>query len=568
MTKTMLKTRIDITKTPFSKYGSWISITSPSNIGPLKITNVRQIFGNDQAMMLEFTSNGQHLSHSMEATPAVLTARSYAGEVRVYIKGNDGFVVESTGPDLVFRALDSKWGKRKPRTLPEIPIIKEQSNDTRKVVDIRFESFAIFDVLQGKAAEHTDNLTISPDGEKALVLVRIGKTIPQETPKVDVDADIEAAEQEWSEFLAKMPPVPAEYRAEAEAAWHVIWCSFVYAEGNLTHDTMFVNKDYMTAVWSWDHCFHALGIARGDFKAAVEQFLAPFYRQDETGKMPDMWKAPDIEFWGITKPPVHGWTLLKLMEIQELDRSTLEWFYPKLVKWTDYWFNERDEDGDGVPNYTEDGCDSGMDNSTVFDVGAKLETPDLSSYLVLQMRALAMVARKLGKEEEAAAWDARAEKQLSTLYEHFWKNDRFVCVTTGTHEYDPEPTAQLPLMPIMLGSELDKDKFDKCVAELESRFLTDYGIASEDPKSKKYEADSYWRGPIWAPATILIADGLKRGGREDLAKEIARRYCDMIKYQAGGYYENFDPKYGEGNRAIGFSWSAAVALIFMWEYLM
>jgi glycogen debranching enzyme len=280
-----------------------------------------------------------------------------------------------------------------------------------------------------------------------------------------------------------------------------------------------------------------------------------------------MWKAPDVELWGITKPPTHGWCLLKLMEIGEINHTTLEWLYPRLVKWTEYWFNERDEDNDGIPNYTEDGCDSGMDNSTVFDVGGKLETPDLSSYLVIQMQALAVVARKLGDEEAARSWELRSKNLLAGLYDHFWKNDKFVCVESGTHKYDPEPTGHLILIPLVLGADLDKGKFDKCIADLESRFLSDYGIASEALNSKKYETGSYWRGPIWASADCLIVDGLRRGGREDLAKEIAQRYCDMIKYQAGGHYENFDPKTGQGHDAISYIWSVAVHLYFMSEYL-
>ena len=257
----------------------------------------------------------------------------------------------------------------------------------------------------------------------------------------------------------------------------------------------------------------------------------------------------------------------KLMEMGEIERPMLERIYGYLEKWTAFWFNERDDDGDGVPNYSEDGCDSGMDNSTVFDVKARLETPDLSAYLVIQMKALAIVARRLGNEQAARNWDARAAQLLSQLYEHCWKGDRFVCVTSGMHEFDPNPTALLPLMPIVLGEYLEADKFSKCVEQLESRFVTPYGIASEDPNGGKYVTDSYWRGPIWASSTCLIVDGLRRGGREDLAKEIARRYCDMIKYKAGGTFENHDALNGVGLCAPGFSWTAAVSLYFMTEYL-
>ena len=562
--------RIDITKTPFSRYGSWISVTTVSHTSPLRITNVHQMFGEDQALMLDFTHGGEPVYFSIQASPAAITVTSDFGSARLYMKGDDGLVVESEGLDLEFLALDSEGERRKPGPLSQI-VYKDSGSGAagRKVIDIRRGDLATFDVIRGKLDAGVSALRYPATGDgKTVVLLRIGKSVPDGTPTVDVEADISDSAEQWNAFLAKMPPVPPDRRKEAEAAWHVVWCSFVRAEGCLPYDAMLVNKDFMNGVWSWDHCFHALAVARGDFRAGLEQFLLPFALQNEQGKLPDVWRAPDVVFWGITKPPVHGWCLLKLMELGDIELPMLEKIYSYLVNWTGFWFAERDEDGDGVPNYTEDGCDSGMDNATVFDVKARLETPDLSAYLVLQMKTLAVLDRKLGREDDAKAWEARAEKLLLDLYDHCWKGDRFVCVTNGTHDYDPEPTALLPLMPIVLGELLDKDKFDKTVALLESKFMTAYGVASEDPKSKKYEVDSYWRGPIWASSTHLIVDGLRRGGREDLAREIARRYCDMVKYAAGGNYENHDALNGTGLRSTGFSWTSAVNLVFMWEYLM
>jgi glycogen debranching enzyme len=42
--------------------------------------------------------------------------------------------------------------------------------------------------------------------------------------------------------------------------------------------------------------------------------------------------------------------------------------------------------------------------------------------------------------------------------------------------------------------------------------MTPAGLATELPSSPHYEADGYWRGPVRAPATILVEDGLRRGG--------------------------------------------------------
>jgi glycogen debranching enzyme len=39
------------------------------------------------------------------------------------------------------------------------------------------------------------------------------------------------------------------------------------------------------------------------------------------------------------------------------------------------------------------------------------------------------------------------------------------------------------------------------------------GLATEKTTSPLYQSDGYWRGPVWAPSTVLIEDGgLRRAG--------------------------------------------------------
>ncbi|MFQ6115089.1 MAG: trehalase family glycosidase [bacterium] len=97
--------------------------------------------------------------------------------------------------------------------------------------------------------------------------------------------------------------------------------------------------------------------------------------------------------------------------------------------------------------------------------------------------------------------------------------------------------------------------------------MTEHGLATEALKSPYYESDSYWRGPIWAPSTYLIVDGLRRGGNYDLALKIARGFCNMIKNNAGGNYENFDAVTGKGLRAPGYTWTASVHMLLLTEFI-
>ena len=79
------------------------------------------------------------------------------------------------------------------------------------------------------------------------------------------------------------------------------------------------------------------------------------------------------------------------------------------------------------------------------------------------------------------------------------------------------------------------------------------------PSSPHYQADGYWRGPIWAPSTVLIEDGLRRAGHIDLADEISRRFRALC--ERSGFAENFDAQTGAGLRDRAYTWTASSYLI-------
>jgi putative isomerase len=118
-----------------------------------------------------------------------------------------------------------------------------------------------------------------------------------------------------------------------------------------------------------------------------------------------------------------------------------------------------------------------------------------------------------------------------------------------------------------LGEKLPVEIRDTMVANLKNGgFITQWGLASESTNSPLYGIDSYWRGPIWAPSTMIVVDGLKACGEHDLAKDIARRFCDLC--EAHGFAENFDAKTGQGHRDLGYTWTASVFLVLGHEYLI
>lgn len=112
--------------------------------------------------------------------------------------------------------------------------------------------------------------------------------------------------------------------------------------------------------------------------------------------------------------------------------------------------------------------------------------------------------------------------------------------------------------PLTLGAEPPGDVSAALARRIETH-LTAHGLATEPVGSPQYTADGYWRGPIWAPSTVLIEDGLRRAGHTGLADEISHRFRTLC--EKSGFAENFDAETGTGLRDRAYTWTASSYLI-------
>ena len=247
-----------------------------------------------------------------------------------------------------------------------------------------------------------------------------------------------------------------------------------------------------------------------------------------------------------------------------LDKDQEYEAYQGLSKWTEWWLNYRDQDHDGLCEYTH-GNDSGWDNSTVFHELPPVTSPDLATFLIIQMEELANLTDAIGRTEEMEHWNHRAEKMKQQLFSQLFDGEKPIAIRTITREkIDSE--SLLVYMPILLGMELPEDKKQYMIRQLKSkRFCTEHGLATESPQSPLYESDGYWRGPIWAPSTMLLADGLWECGEKEFVKSLTEKFCEMVL--KSGCAENFDALTGDGLRDRAYTWTASVMLVMAHEFL-
>lgn len=395
------------------------------------------------------------------------------------------------------------------------------------------------------------------DGPSVLVIDEVGSA-PRLGERPDVDAAIAAAASDFEAWWLRhgAPAVHEErFAAAALQASYASWSAIVPAGGVLTRESMLMSKNRMAHVWSWDHCFNAMALYR-DADGAFDQLQTIFDHQDEFGGLPDHIDDAGVQF-NFAKPPIHGWAVSWLMKHGGLRDEHLAVLEDGLLRWSDWWRTRRDYRGDGFPSYNH-GNDSGWDNSTVFGGGVPVQSPELLAFLALQDDALARIADRLGRPAAAAARRRSAETTVAALVEHFWTGKRFAARDTRTGDRI-DSVSLLTLMPLALGELLPREVFDAAVDTLvDGGYVTDHGVATEPPSSPAYEPDGYWRGPVWAPTTLLLVDGLRRGGRVELADRIGTAFIETCA--RSGMAENFDALTGAGLRDRSMTWTASVLL--------
>ncbi|MEX0152943.1 amylo-alpha-1,6-glucosidase [Microbacterium sp. LMI1-1-1.1] len=382
---------------------------------------------------------------------------------------------------------------------------------------------------------------------------------PFATATTFADARAEVA-QEFRDYARAVAPwaeedgTAAVVRQASLLATYVLWSATVSPAGFFGREAVLMSKHWMDKVWSWDHCFNALALASGLPGPALDQFLTPFDHQDASGALPDS-VAHSERLYNFVKPPIHGWALGRVRaEGVELTAAQRRDVYDKLARWTRFWLDERRVPGHALPHY-QHGNDSGWDNATTFDRSRLVESPDLAAFLLLQLDALAGLADEL--DEDPSEWVDESARLAAALQDELWRGDGYTArgVADGM---DATRTSLLPWLAVVAADRLPA-AVGAVLADGIRAFLTPWGPATEQPDSEHYADDGYWRGPIWAPSTLLLEDGLRRAGHDGLADDVSARFRRLC--ETGGFAENFDARTGEGLRDRAYTWTASVYLI-------
>lgn len=423
--------------------------------------------------------------------------------------------------------------------------------------------------------------------------------MPEFTVAMSCGASRKAASAAVDASLAggDTPETPALQTGQAEGAldavrdvigWNTVWDAANRRPYTSLSRNWVAQKFGGWGVWLDDVLYHGLLAGMLDPAIARENLAAVFAGATPAGNLPCLLTGRD-SWLDRSQPPI-GAFVVWMLYLRGGDRSLLDMSYDVLRANHEWWWRERDGNGNGLLEYGTSAVGSGlyrgtalgarnesmMDNSPVHD-GARLD-PDsrtldcedvaLNSLLALDAELLAKIAAALGHSDAAGNFARRGAALGDRIAETLWDPHRRVFANRRWSGEFVAALAPTSFFPLICGAATP-EQAEALVADHllnEQEFWGEVVLPAVARDHPSFHDNVYWRGRVWPPLNFVVYYGLVRYGFDEVASDLARRSAAlfMAAWREGRYCaENYN---GETGRAddqpdtdLFYSWGALLA---------
>lgn len=563
----LLKNQIDITHVPFSERGSRLLVYQRPDTSSLYVKLAERLIHIEPGIesylhrppfidnLCFIDEQGKPLKFTTTTSPDLITFHTHLGNIHLAFQDETTLALglpAHTSIGARFRVRTTHWRKT------------DAGGELNHVRNLRY-SVKNGELIQNEIHDDgTDilmELTIHADNDCALAL-HIADDDWTDTAK-PFSAVSESAKRRWDTWFASAPDVPENYRSKYAYAWWVMANNLISPSGFVTHEAMMPTKAFYVGVWLWDSALHAIAFRHIDPELARNQIRVMLANQLPDGMLPDaIFDEGIVAEIGhpihgrVTKPPILAWAAMKIHEVAP-DINFLQEIYEPLKRCNEWWFEHNDDDHDGVIQYTHP-YSSGLDDSPLWDHGMPVESPDINTYLAMQMNSLAEMAEIIDRQDEALEWRNKSDVQVKRMIEHLWDDETGMFL--ALHNEKPIPVVTpFNLLPLWTG-RLPQNITKKIIAHIKNpnEFWRRYALPTVAYNDPAYAPEKMWRGPVWANINYFFVEALERNDEHELAAELREKTLNLITAQAG-IREYYNSQTGEPptTAAPTFGWSAA-----------
>jgi alpha,alpha-trehalase len=347
------------------------------------------------------------------------------------------------------------------------------------------------------------------------------------------------------------------------------------ANGVLPYDYIVPSGVYEEQ-WDWDAFFvglHLISADKADGIYLKNWCLNFLHHTEPDGQTPGgirPWAGRDARLYHI-KPLMGQAAYYASLALE--DFSWIEPVWDKMKACVTYRERKMTDPRTGLVKWW-DSLESGADNNPalVRRYHNSVAGADVNAFMVLDYRAMAIVAGRIGKRDEADAFAARARRLSDAVNRHLWD-----AADATYYNYDAVDQAlircvtysnQVPLWARLAQKDRAKVMIERYVLDPD-KLWSRHGIRSLAADEPLYNNEnvikpySNWQGPIWPHANWMVMHALIHYGYPDAALETAgkvTRLCLEDLARNGMMHENYHADSGAPLAAPDFiSWNLLVA---------
>jgi putative isomerase len=350
---------------------------------------------------------------------------------------------------------------------------------------------------------------------------------------------------------------------------------YVRGDGGLTgyNRIPWTTKDELAIAFFWDSFISSVGAAEFDPELAKETVNVFINNTGPRGNFPGT--VCDSHRGGEGQAPVMCWAVWNIYKRCN-DKEWLKQIYKPLCGYINFWFKYHSS-ARGLCQYFNAGQIA--DNDARFDAiqkgGANLnlsgfESPDLNSFLVMEMNCLSFFANEIQKKDDAAEWKRKADELSGKINETMYFPDKsmYFDVHTGTHDIFSGVKSPNMFLPLWAGVMKNKNELDKIVKDHmlnPSEFYRELPFPSLSYDNPKYDPKGYWRGRIWPHVVYWMTQALWRSGYHKEAEVTADRLLKLILTSSPWIHENYESSKGGGIGYPEYDWSQSIVIELLLE---
>jgi hypothetical protein len=341
-----------------------------------------------------------------------------------------------------------------------------------------------------------------------------------------------ATQKAFDDFVKKNLAPPAKgWEDFYKYCAYTVWSHRTGVCGKFQEPMVFMHMVWANYAMAWQQSYNAMPMLNNP-REAWRLIRTLFKFQVPNGQLSMSVNYHNVGIGGM-QPPFQALALDWIFWCCGTDWLTAEdceKAYPEFLAWLDFWQNKRNAGHGDDKVYIFGPHESGWDDLSLYQKGFPIENPDSWAYMIMLMDDCAVMADKLGKEEEAKQLRARAKKLLNSLITDLWDGDSFVGYMTETGEYVKCKSLDM-FQSLILGKDrIPQNIIDKLAKDvMDPEYLTDIGLVTESLKSPLcHFGYNFVLGRVITPCNMLTAAGLYRCGKKEEAREICRRVCQNL----------------------------------------